>query len=98
MTSDSATSAQTRPAVANATATPADFPKPGRYRHYKGRDYVVIDVARHSESEEWLVVYRLDYGDRSLWVRPLAMFTESVVIDGDSKPRFAFIAPTSTQK
>ncbi len=67
------------------------LPKPGRYRHYKGRDYIVIDVARHSETEERLVVYRTDYGDCSLWVRPLEMFMESVVIDGETRPRFAFI-------
>ena len=46
--------------------------QPGRYRHYKGRDYIVIGVARHSETEEELVVYRTDYGDKSLWVRPKA--------------------------
>jgi len=73
-----------------------DFPKLGRYRHYKGRDYIVMDVARHSESEEWLVVYRLDYGDRSLWVRPLDMFMESVVIDGVTVPRFAFVEAASS--
>ncbi|MEY3226179.1 MAG: hypothetical protein RLZZ536_798 [Planctomycetota bacterium] len=63
-------------------------PVPGRYRHYKGRDYVVLGVARHSETEEPLVVYRTDYGDRSLWVRPLSMFQESVTVDGLSVPRF----------
>ena len=63
-------------------------PVPGRYRHYKGQDYVVLGVARHSETEEPLVVYRTDYGDRSLWVRPLSMFQESVTVDGLSVPRF----------
>ena len=63
---------------------------PGRYRHYKGRDYQVLGVARHSETEEELVVYRCLYGDFSLWVRPLAMFTERVVIDGREVPRFAW--------
>jgi hypothetical protein len=63
----------------------------GRYRHYKGRDYIVLGVARHSETEEQVVVYRTDYGDRSLWVRPLAMFTESVCVDGQTLPRFRFI-------
>jgi hypothetical protein len=66
--------------------------KPGRYRHYKGRDYLVLDVARHSETEEKFVVYRTDYGDRSLWIRPLAMFIEEVVIDGQTVPRFQWIA------
>jgi hypothetical protein len=63
----------------------------GRYRHYKGREYVVIGVARHSETQEELVVYRQDYGDRSLWVRPKAMFLESVEVAGQSVPRFAFV-------
>lgn len=66
--------------------------KPGRYRHYKGRDYLVIGVARHSETEEQLVVYRTDYGDRSLWVRPLSMFLEAVQVDGQSVPRFQFVS------
>ncbi|MFM7059547.1 MAG: DUF1653 domain-containing protein [Planctomycetota bacterium] len=69
---------------------PFELPElpPGRYRHYKGRDYVVLGVARHSETEELLVVYRTDYGDRSLWVRPLQMFTEQVQVDGRWQPRF----------
>jgi hypothetical protein len=62
---------------------------PGRYRHYKGNFYEVIDVARHSETEELLVVYRCLYGDYSLWVRPLAMFMETVSVDGQDLPRFA---------
>lgn len=61
----------------------------GTYRHYKGKLYEVIDVARHSETEEQLVVYRALYGERGLWVRPLAMFTETVEIDGVRHPRFA---------
>jgi hypothetical protein len=60
----------------------------GRYRHYKGRDYQVIGVARHSETGEELVVYRCLYGDFSLWVRPVAMFTEKIIIDGQEVPRF----------
>ena len=63
--------------------------EPGRYRHYKGQDYEVIGVARHSETEEPLVVYRALYGDYGLWVRPLAMFTESVTKEGITQPRFA---------
>ncbi|GAA4429399.1 DUF1653 domain-containing protein [Bremerella cremea] len=65
----------------------------GRYRHYKGPEYVVLGVARHSETEEPLVVYRKDYGDQSLWVRPLTMFTETVEIDGQQIPRFAYVGP-----
>ena len=67
--------------------------KPGRYRHYKGRDYTVLGLARHSETEEVLVVYRQEYGDRGLWVRPLAMFLESVEVDGQSVDRFRFLGP-----
>ena len=63
----------------------------GRYRHYKGRFYDVIDVARHSETEEEFVVYRTLYGDFSLWIRPLSMFTEQVEVDGVKQPRFAFV-------
>lgn len=63
--------------------------QPGRYRHYKGGLYTVIGVARHSETEELLVVYRPEYGARELWVRPLAMFQEAVTVDGRSQPRFA---------
>ncbi len=62
--------------------------RPGRYRHYKGNDYQVIGIARHSETEEELVVYRCLYGDHSLWVRPLAMFMEEVEVAGRLVPRF----------
>ncbi|MFZ4858369.1 MAG: DUF1653 domain-containing protein [Desulfuromonadaceae bacterium] len=62
--------------------------RPGRYRHYKGSFYEVLDVARHSETEEELVVYRKLYGDHSLWVRPLVMFLENVAVDGCEVPRF----------
>lgn len=64
--------------------------KLGRYRHYKGNDYQVIGVARHSETEEELVVYRKLYDDGSLWVRPLAMFLEDVTVDGQTMPRFSW--------
>lgn len=63
----------------------------GHYRHYKGKDYFVLGVARHSETQEELVVYRQDYGDRSLWVRPLAMFREMVRVEGKEVPRFEFV-------
>ncbi|HFS85509.1 MAG TPA: DUF1653 domain-containing protein [Epsilonproteobacteria bacterium] len=65
--------------------------QPGRYRHYKGNEYEVIDTARHSETEEWMVVYRTLYGDRSLWVRPYAMFIEQVEVEGKRVGRFAYI-------
>lgn len=61
---------------------------PGRYRHYKGLDYEVLGVVRHSETLEPLVLYRAEYGERGLWVRPYAMFTEDVVINGEKQPRF----------
>ena len=62
--------------------------KAGRYRHYKGKEYIVLGVARHSETDEELVVYRPDYGERGLWVRPKAMFLESVNVNGQNVPRF----------
>lgn len=62
---------------------------PGRYRHYKGRNYDVVGVARHSETLEPVVVYRPLYGERALWVRPHAMFVEIVEVDGRAVPRFA---------
>jgi hypothetical protein len=64
---------------------------PGRYRHYKGRDYDVIGVARHSETLEPVVVYRPLYGEGALWVRPHAMFVETVDVDGIEVPRFALV-------
>lgn len=69
-------------------------PVPGRYRHYKGGEYEVIGVARHSESDERFVVYRPLYGEGALWVRPLAMFLETVAHNGEPVPRFARIEPT----
>jgi hypothetical protein len=66
-------------------------PRPGRYRHYKGKDYRVLGLARHSETEEELVVYQLLYDDFSWWVRPRAMFLETVEVSGRRIPRFAFV-------
>lgn len=65
--------------------------KPGRYRHYKGGEYTVLGVARHSETEESLVVYRPEYGERALWVRPLSMFVETVETPEGRVPRFSLI-------
>jgi hypothetical protein len=62
--------------------------QPGRYRHYKGNEYTVLGVARHSETLEELVVYRQEYGERGLWVRPAAMFAETVEVNGKSVLRF----------
>lgn len=63
----------------------------GRYRHYKGGEYEVLGEARHSETEEALVLYRPLVGDSGLWVRPKAMFLESVLVAGVEQPRFAFL-------
>jgi hypothetical protein len=63
-------------------------PTPGLYRHYKGNNYRVIGLARHSETLEPMVVYEVLYGAGGLWVRPAAMFGETVEIDGVSVPRF----------
>jgi hypothetical protein len=65
--------------------------KTGRYRHFKGNEYTVLGVARHSETQEEMVVYRQEYGDRSLWVRPLAMFQEMVTVEGKEVPRFQLL-------
>ena len=62
---------------------------PGRYRHYKGGEYEVIGVARHSETLAPLVVYRPLYNQTGLWVRPLPMFVETITHDGRLQPRFA---------
>ena len=66
-------------------------PAPGRYRHFKGGEYEVVGVARHSETDERLVVYRPLDGDGGLWVRPAAMFLEHIPHDGRTVPRFTRI-------
>jgi|TARA_B110000238_G_C16086774_1_gene421976 hypothetical protein len=63
----------------------------GIYKHYKGNLYEVFDVAKHSETEEEYVVYRTLYGDYSLWVRPLAMFFETVELYGQQIARFEYV-------
>lgn len=65
--------------------------KPGRYRHFKGKEYEVLGVARHSETEEELVVYRALYCDFGLWVRPVSMWNETVERDGKTFRRFTYI-------
>lgn len=62
--------------------------QPGRYRHYKGKEYTVLGVALHSETQEELVVYRQEYGEHGLLVRPKQMILETVDIDGQAVPRF----------
>ena len=66
---------------------------PGLYRHYKGQRYEVIDTVRHSETLEPMTLYRALYGERGLWVRPAAMFQETVTVDGVEQLRFAPIQP-----
>jgi len=65
--------------------------KKGIYRHYKGNEYEVLMVARHSETEEEMVVYRALYGEYGIWVRPLAMFVEKVEVNGEEVDRFQFL-------
>ena len=65
--------------------------RPGRYRHFKGNEYEVVGTARHSETMEELVVYRALYGERGLWVRPAAMWSETVERDGYCGPRFTYL-------
>jgi hypothetical protein len=65
--------------------------QPGLYRHYKGPQYRVFGVARHSESEEQVVIYQALYGEFGLWVRPLSMFCQQVEVDGQVVPRFALV-------
>ena len=65
--------------------------KAGIYKHYKGQLYKVINCARHSESEEWLVCYQALYGEYGYWVRPLNMFKESVFVSGEEVARFSLI-------
>ena len=63
----------------------------GRYRHFKGNEYQVIGIARHSEDEEAMVVYRPLYGDGGLWVRPVSMWNETVERDGQVYQRFTYL-------
>lgn len=65
--------------------------KPGRYRHFKGNEYELLYLARHSETLEDMVVYRALYGERGVWVRPARMWNETVERDGATCPRFTYI-------
>ena len=79
--------------MTNLPASKAEAVPPGRYRHYKGPEYQVLGVARHSETEEEHVVYQPLYGEGGLWIRPLAMFVEWVEVDGERCRRFELVAP-----
>ncbi len=63
----------------------------GHYRHFKGMDYELVDIVYHSETQEPLVLYRALYGDKELWVRPMAMFFEQVDRDGKLQSRFSYV-------
>lgn len=65
--------------------------RPGKYRHFKGKEYLLIGVASHSETLEPMVVYKALYGDGGLWVRPVAMWEEWVDRDNYRGPRFIYI-------
>jgi len=73
-----------------------DVIRPGRYRHFKGNEYQVLYVARHSETLEPMVVYQALYGERGIWVRPAAMWNEPVTRDGKTMRRFAYIDEMET--
>jgi len=63
----------------------------GIYKHYKGNLYEVLTTAQHSETEEWMVVYKALYGEEGMWVRPYEMFVEKVEVEGEMVNRFAFV-------
>ena len=71
---------------------------PGRYRHFKGNEYAVLYLAKHSETLEPMVVYRALYGERGIWVRPTSMWNETVERDGNSYKRFTFIGDRVGEK
>lgn len=72
--------------------------KTGRYRHFKGNEYEVLYIAKHSETLEPLVVYRALYGEGEVWARPLSMWTEKVERDGKTFPRFTYIGENDVSK
>lgn len=80
--------------LSDFSVTAKSIVKGSFYEHYKGFRYMVIGIARHSETLEELIVYQALYGDRDIWVRPLGMFLENIVINGQTQPRFKFVVPS----
>lgn len=78
----------------NAPLSPLPVIASGTWRHYKGGLYEVQGVVRHSETLEPMVLYRALYGEGGLWVRPAAMFTQTVLVDGVEQSRFTFVGTT----
>ena len=76
----------------------AGDPCPGRYRHYKGRYYQLLGIARHSETLERLVIYQSLQDEDHLWARPLTMWQELVEVDGVLEPRFVFVGEKTDTK
>jgi hypothetical protein len=75
----------------NTTLPALPHIEPGLYRHYKGAHYEVLGMVRHSETLEPLVLYRAEYGERGLWVRPYDMFTQTIDVDGQARSRFELV-------
>ena len=71
--------------------------QPGKYRHFKGAEYQILGLTRHSETEAWLVSYRCLYGDYSYWVRPLELFNEWVKVEGVERPRFEYVGEVTPE-
>jgi hypothetical protein len=66
------------------------------YRHHKGKYYQVVALATHTETGEELVIYRALYGERRIWARPISMFTDEVIVNGENRPRFARVEQASS--
>ena len=69
--------------------------KPGKYRHFKGNEYEVLGVVKHSETCEEMVLYRALYGEGEMWVRPISMWQETVTREGKTQPRFVYLGEDS---
>ena len=75
----------------------SEKPKPGIYRHFKGKNYRLLAVATHSETLEPMVVYQALYGERGIWVRPLSMWEEKIIWEGKELKRFAYVGDGETK-